>query len=210
MEKIDLSDLNLPKKEEMILQAAIKLFSEKGFDAATSKEIAREAGIAEGTIFNYFKTKKDILSAILVSLINLVSEKIVLKGIKDILTEDKEGDIRTILKKIIYDRIKLVDRVFPMAQVIFVEAILHEDVKEALYKNLIKNIVEMFDKYYDEMVEKGILKEGLDSMAVLRSIAGNIAIFIGQRKIFGKYFKHENIDEEIDKVIDIILYGIIK
>src|SRR3989442_10024015 len=43
-----------------IVTAAFRLFQTKGFDATTTKAIARKAGIAEGTGFNYFRTKEDI------------------------------------------------------------------------------------------------------------------------------------------------------
>lgn len=43
-----------------IVTAALSLFQTKGFDATTTKAIARKASIAEGTVFNYFKTKEDI------------------------------------------------------------------------------------------------------------------------------------------------------
>src|SRR5256885_2698080 len=43
-----------------IVTAALSLFQTKGFDTTTTKAIARRAGIAEGTVFNYFKTKEDI------------------------------------------------------------------------------------------------------------------------------------------------------
>src|SRR5215210_1896064 len=45
---------------ERILQSALGLFQKKGFDGTTTKEIARKARVAEGTIFNYFRTKEDI------------------------------------------------------------------------------------------------------------------------------------------------------
>jgi len=43
-----------------IVKAALALFQEKGFDATTTKAIARCARIAEGTVFNYFATKEDV------------------------------------------------------------------------------------------------------------------------------------------------------
>jgi len=43
-----------------IVTAALSLFQTRGFDATTTKAIARKAGIAEGTVFNYFKSKEDI------------------------------------------------------------------------------------------------------------------------------------------------------
>ena len=43
-----------------IVKAALSLFQTKGFDGTTTKAIARKAGIAEGTVFNYFRSKEDI------------------------------------------------------------------------------------------------------------------------------------------------------
>src|SRR5262249_32423200 len=43
-----------------IVAAALSLFQTRGFEATTTKAIARKAGIAEGTVFNYFRTKDDI------------------------------------------------------------------------------------------------------------------------------------------------------
>src|SRR5882672_8739296 len=45
---------------QRIVTAALQLFQTKGFEATTTRAIARKAGIAEGTVFNYFKTKEDI------------------------------------------------------------------------------------------------------------------------------------------------------
>src|SRR3981081_2376837 len=44
-----------------ILDAAIKVFAERGFHTATVAEIARAAGVADGTIYLYFKGKDDLL-----------------------------------------------------------------------------------------------------------------------------------------------------
>jgi AcrR family transcriptional regulator len=47
---------------EAILQSARRLFAEQGFDATTTRDIAQEAEIASGTLFNYFKTKEAIVA----------------------------------------------------------------------------------------------------------------------------------------------------
>ena len=46
--------------QERILKAALELFRKKGFHKTTTKEISQKAKIAEGTLFNYFKTKEDL------------------------------------------------------------------------------------------------------------------------------------------------------
>ena len=53
-------DENKEKTRQAILKAALELFSRKGFQVTTTKEISKKAGIAEGTLFNYFRTKEDL------------------------------------------------------------------------------------------------------------------------------------------------------
>jgi AcrR family transcriptional regulator len=53
-------DENKEKTKQAILTAALDLFSRKGFQVTTTKEISKKAGIAEGTLFNYFRTKEDL------------------------------------------------------------------------------------------------------------------------------------------------------
>ncbi len=48
-------------KYHRILEAAIKVFADQGFYQSTVSQIAREAGVADGTIYLYFKNKDDIL-----------------------------------------------------------------------------------------------------------------------------------------------------
>ncbi|HSB60979.1 MAG TPA: TetR/AcrR family transcriptional regulator [Vicinamibacteria bacterium] len=48
-------------KRKRILEAAVKVFARKGYFAARVSEIARRAGVADGTIYLYFRNKEDIL-----------------------------------------------------------------------------------------------------------------------------------------------------
>lgn len=210
MDKPDLSILDLPEKEQRILESAIGVFSEKGFSAATTSEIAKNAGVAEGTIFRYFKTKKDILRGILIHTLNIVSGKIVLGSIEKILQNSENKDLHAVLKEILYDRMKLFDSVYPMARVILTEAIFHEDVRKAVYENIISKALIMFKDFHQKMVENGMLRDDIDSESVFRSIIGNFLVLIAQNKLFYNEFDIKDLDSEFDKVIDIILYGIVK
>jgi len=51
-------------KDELIRQAAIRVFAREGFHRARMETIAHEAGVAVGTIYNYFESKRDVLLAV--------------------------------------------------------------------------------------------------------------------------------------------------
>jgi AcrR family transcriptional regulator len=56
-----------PKSEDKrnaILEAAARLFAERGLTAAPTSEISKLAGVAEGTLFTYFQTKDDLINAL--------------------------------------------------------------------------------------------------------------------------------------------------
>jgi AcrR family transcriptional regulator len=56
-----------PKSEDKrnaVLDAATRLFAERGLTAAPTSEISKQAGVAEGTLFTYFKTKDDLINAL--------------------------------------------------------------------------------------------------------------------------------------------------
>lgn len=55
---------NKPAKRDSILKVAEKLFAKKGFHEATVAEIAKKAGVSEGTIYEYFSTKEALLFSI--------------------------------------------------------------------------------------------------------------------------------------------------
>src|SRR5258705_1744890 len=61
------SSMARPKSEDKrnaIIDAATHLFAERGLTAAPTSEISKQAGVAEGTLFTYFKTKDDLINAL--------------------------------------------------------------------------------------------------------------------------------------------------
>jgi AcrR family transcriptional regulator len=52
------------RKRERLLEAARSLFAERGYDATTTAQLAREAGVAEGTVFHHFASKRALLEAV--------------------------------------------------------------------------------------------------------------------------------------------------
>jgi AcrR family transcriptional regulator len=52
----------IKNKREKILDAALEMFVNNGFESSPTSKIAKEAGVATGTLFHYFKTKNDLIN----------------------------------------------------------------------------------------------------------------------------------------------------
>ena len=59
----------MTEKQKEILNSALKLIAKQGFQATSTRSIAKEAGVSEGLIFRYFQNKKGSLSGNLSSLL---------------------------------------------------------------------------------------------------------------------------------------------
>jgi AcrR family transcriptional regulator len=66
----------MPTKRDAILRASLKLFNERGFEHTPTSRIAKEAGVATGTLFHHFKTKEDLINTLFLSIIEELSETI--------------------------------------------------------------------------------------------------------------------------------------
>ncbi|MFD1442058.1 TetR/AcrR family transcriptional regulator [Lacticaseibacillus hegangensis] len=60
-----LAKSDLSQKQQNVLKACLKLFSEQGYDRTTTADIAKLAGVSEGTVYKHFKNKREILDALL-------------------------------------------------------------------------------------------------------------------------------------------------
>lgn len=66
---------SIPATREKLLQAAIQLFAEKGAAEATTAEVSQKAGVATGTLFNYFPSKIALIEAVYLDLKHAVAEE---------------------------------------------------------------------------------------------------------------------------------------
>lgn len=70
-----------PQRREQYLAAALKLFVEKGVENTSTSEIAKAAGTASGTLFLYFPTKQDLVSALVLKIAK--DQSVAMNGLVD-------------------------------------------------------------------------------------------------------------------------------
>jgi AcrR family transcriptional regulator len=66
----------IEKRREQMIRGAVKLFKEKGFHRTTTREIAKEAGFSIGTLYEYIRTKEDVLYLVCDSIYNEVLDRL--------------------------------------------------------------------------------------------------------------------------------------
>lgn len=80
-----LDESSLTAKQKAVLRASLTLFSEKGYDHTSTKDIAQAAAVSEGTVYKQFKTKEGILTAILGPFVQQVLPRIATEFLGDVM-----------------------------------------------------------------------------------------------------------------------------
>ena len=146
-------DADMTEKQINILSAAIELFSEKGYEATATSEIAKKAQVAEGTIFRYYKTKKELLFAIPNALSKVSLFEIFLEDFNEIFKENHDN-FEDFLRRIIMNRKKFVSETAPILKVIIQEVPFHPELRSKILNTVIfpsaKNGISIIEKFKDQ------------------------------------------------------------
>jgi len=135
-----------------ILEAAAGLFAKKGFHRTTTKEIAEAADVSEGTLYNYFKNKNDILMGILQNLI----EKQKLARSMEISLPINEREFFSVYFR---EQRKQLDQNFDMAQSVLSAILDDQELRERYYRQLLEPTMKNLERQMDMRIKLGQIKE---------------------------------------------------
>lgn len=161
-------------RREQILKIALKLFAAQGFDATSTRQIAEEAGIADGLIFHYFPRKLDLLTALLENRRSFRSElRAILEGAEskpapEVLQEVASGWLATLRRDA-----ELV--------VLFITAQTNPEVNEAM-QEVIQEGTDQVCGYLKARIEAGELREGLPLQTAVTMFFSSLMIFFLTRR----------------------------
>ncbi|GIP36527.1 TetR/AcrR family transcriptional regulator [Paenibacillus sp. J2TS4] len=192
-------------KQAKILEAAIEIFSEKGYAATSTSEIAQKAGVAEGTIFRHYKTKKDLLLSIAGPIaIKLVAPFLVRDFAKllDVPYQQADDFFRAIAR----DRIQFARKNIKLLKILFQEVPFQPELMEQIKALATNIVVSRIQKVIKHFQEQGQIVEA-PPWRIIRSAASMLMGMI----VFHVFLVPEfplNEEEEIDRTIDLLMYGI--
>ncbi len=196
-------------RQTQIIEAAIHIFSEKGFDASRTIDIAKEANVAEGTIFRYFKTKKELLVGLLIPLITKVFKPIMFQSIENLMNNDQDLSIEEVLKKIYLDRLNLARKNMPLVKTVMVESIHHPEILSPLQQDLAPKIIPIIDEFFEKEKKNNTFRD-IDTRVINRTF---ISLLIGYNiliSLFPDMYQLEDEEKEIEAIVDILLNGVKK
>ena len=184
---------------ERILEAALEVFSQKGFHTATMDEISERAGVGKGTLYRYFETKENLFD----ELVRIRLEELERKA-ESIL--DGQDDVLTMIAKYIRAYFEFFDRNQLLYRLIVHErADMGEHSRDVYLKKVMRAIPHLKRKVFDAS-QQGILKD-VDFQTVFYGTMGFVHGVI--EKWVARDCSYPLVGE-VPGVLEVLFYGFVK
>jgi AcrR family transcriptional regulator len=160
----------LPRKqrEAQILDAATRVFASKGYRAATTREIAAEAGVSEGTIYNYFDSKYDLLIA--------MSKRLALESLGQLDELPPQEDVRAYVTALVRDRFELLTRNMDLIRALMPEVLVDEELRQAYVEQVLSPALSYLSAIIENRTRAGVFRR-VDALVVGRAMIGAVMSF---------------------------------
>ena len=191
-------------RREQILQTALKLFAAQGFDATSTRQIAREVGIAEGLIFHYFPTKANLLAAILEDRVE--ERRAFRRELRPLLEDAADKPVSEVLRSVASGWLATVRRDEEIVVVLFTAAQVNPEVSAA-WQGMIREGTELLTGYLASRVEAGELREDLPLETAATMFVSSLMIFFLTRRYLPKPEWEKQVDAYTQELISVWLEG---
>jgi AcrR family transcriptional regulator len=166
-------------RREQILETALKLFAERGFDATSTRQIAKEVGVAEGLIFHYFPTKASLLTAILED--RLEGRRAFRARLRPLLDDAGGESVSEVLGAVASGWLATLRRDEEIVVVLFTAAQTNPEVWQA-WQGLIREGTERLTGYLAARVDAGELRKDLPLETAATMFVSSLMIFFLTRR----------------------------
>ena len=194
------------KKQQAIVEAAIKLFAEKGYANTSTAEIAKVAEVSEGTIFKHYRTKDHLLLSVMLPFIKENFPSLAQEVLKETLTEQTRT-FEEFLKGFLRNRVDFVKANKEIFQVVIKELIYRDDFKNELVSYIAKQAPSILKKVINEFKQRGELID-LPTDEIFNGLFTVLGGFFVTR--FVLFNNYDITDEDIDQLVRFIMDGIRK
>ncbi|CAG9620101.1 TetR/AcrR family transcriptional regulator [Sutcliffiella rhizosphaerae] len=191
----------IEKRRDQMIKGAVSLFKEKGFHRTTTREIAKEAGFSIGTLYEYIRTKEDVLYLVCDRIYDQVGERLQQE------MDMKRGNLDS-LKSAIRYYFRVMDEMQDEVLVMYQEA--KSLSKDALPYVLNKELAMV--AMFEQVIRNCMIAEGMAlKEQEIQLVAHNIFVQ-GQMWGFRRWVLHKQFDLEsyMEGQIELLLHGLTK
>ncbi|GAA0330098.1 TetR/AcrR family transcriptional regulator [Bacillus carboniphilus] len=193
-------------KQQKIVETAVKIFAEKGYANTSTSEIAKDAGVAEGTIFRHYGTKDNLLLSVILPFIKESMPTMAESVFNEILNKDI-ASFEEFLRALLRNRLQFIKDNKEIFQIVVKEFLYNEGLRNELSPYFTKNIVGRMHKMIEEFKERGELVN-LPNEAIAKMIFTVIGGYFISRFVLWQNQPDTNEEAEVENIIQFIMNGI--
>ncbi|AWN18084.1 TetR/AcrR family transcriptional regulator [Streptococcus sobrinus] len=188
-----LAEEKMPPGKKRALATAIELFASQGFDGTSTLQIAAQAGVSQATIFKYFKTKEDLLLAILEPVIPKIKDEF----FSNLLAYEK---LQEAVHFLVQDRWTFIKANAPLLKILMQQFLTNQNFKMEFLKNF--QGLEDLEVLQKIKLSDPNFRKDLPLASLIRRMVGPLLTYFYQTQVLGLVSQEEardlaDIEEEI-------------
>lgn len=188
------------ERETRILDAAAAVFARKGFHQATIRDIAKQADVADGTIYNYYANKRALFLA--------VTRHVVTDSAAGVLAEHDSDSDRDFLAAVLGERFHSVQRNADFVRAVLVEVWTDEAFRQQYFGEVIAPLLDQMEGYLEARIEAGSMRP-VNKGVVIRAMAGSFLIFLLlSQPGHGELGLIDSDEDVVEALVDFFLNGL--
>lgn len=196
-------DEKLTEKQISIIKTTAILFMKNGYEATSTKEISKLAGVAEGTIFKNYGTKKELLLEVVSRIMKALVIPVMVTGIDEIIDEDYKT-LDDFFYRLIHNRVEVIKDATPLIKILIQEMPFHNEIRSAL----ISNMPDLpYNRLFDKLKSQKLIID-LPNDELFKLIISTVGGYIVTHHVLLPEFFNENPHRELENLVNFIVRGI--
>lgn len=201
MKKAPVQNIRRPPARDRLLQAAAKVFGRDGLEGATTRAIARQAGVNEVTLFRLFRTKENLLAEVLGRTFNQPEATPAAARLA------VTGDLRADLKNFVRLYESMLTENLPLIRTLVGEIHRHRPQERKVAEGIFRPVRTELVACLQQAQRRGLLRHGASAEVTADLLAGMVFTDVLRRCSPTKALEYSR-EEYLGAAVDILLRGI--
>lgn len=190
-------------RKKQLINTAMRLFAEQGFDGTSTREIAEAAGITEAIIFRHFRTKEDLYWAVLADRVDRGGRN---RRIREHL--ESGDDLREVLVSIAEVLLDRTAEDAAVTRLLFYSALRNRELSDRFFETYAQETFEALAEFFRKQMEDGRFRT-VDPVIAARSFFGMVVYhYLVQELFSSERSRTIDVRELADEVAGLFLEGI--